>query len=380
MNAGRPTGGAGVRIGAVARKEFIHVGRDPRLLAVVLIMPVIQLLLFAYAISFDVRNLPTIVVDLDHTPDSAAYLRAYEASGLFDVTGHGADLRAVDTAFDRNEARVAVVVPAGFATSLARGEQAQVGVFVDGSEPNSARVAQTYSIALNQLYGRALAVEWASTQGVDIGQIGLVEPRLRTWYNPDRASSIFLVPGLMVVIIMIVTAQQTAVTLVREREQGTAEQLMVSPLRRIELMIGKLTPWVIMAFLDIVVIAVLGVILFGVPMRGDPVALAVGATLFVASCLGIGLIVSAVAPSLDTANMAAFLVAFLPAFLLSGFAFPLVLEWISRLFPARYMVTISRSVLLKGAGFPEVWPQVAALAAYALISLLIAVRLHGRRA
>ena len=126
----------------------------------------------------------------------------------------------------------------------------------------------------------------------------------------------------MVVIIMIVTAQQTAVTLVREREQGTAEQLMVSPLRRIELMIGKLTPWVIMAFLDIVVIAVLGVVLFGVPMRGDPVALAVGATLFVASCLGIGLIVSAVAPSLDTANMAAFLVAFLPAFLLSGFALP----------------------------------------------------------
>ena len=377
--------GAGVRIGAVVRKEFIHVGRDPRLLAVVLIMPIIQLLLFAYAISFDVRHLPTVVVDLDHTPDSAAYLRAYEASGLFDVVGHGPEPTAVDPAFDRNEAQVAVIVPAGFAASLARGEQAQVGVLVDGSEPNSARVAQTYSMALNQLYGRALAVEWASTQGVDLGQIGLVEPRLRTWYNPDRASSIFLVPGLMVVIIMIVTAQQTAVTLVREREQGTAEQLMVSPLRRIELMIGKLTPWVIMAFLDIVVIAVLGVVLFGVPMRGDPVALAVGATLFVASCLGIGLIVSAVAPSLDTANMAAFLVAFLPAFLLSGFAFaldqiPPVLEWISRLFPARYMVTISRSVLLKGAGFPEVWPQVAALAAYALISLLIAVRLHGRRA
>ena len=376
--------GAAGRIGAVVRKEFIHVGRDPRLLAVVLVMPIIQLLLFAYAISFDVRNLPTVVVDLDRTPDSTAYLRAYEASGLFQVTAHETTLAAVDESFARNEARVAVVVPAGFARSLARGEAAQVGVFVDGSEPNSARVAQTYSAALNQLYGRSLAVAWASTQGLDLRQTGLVEPRLRTWYNPDRASSIFLIPGLMVVIIMIVTAQQTAVTLVREREQGTAEQLMVSPLRRIELMVGKLTPWVIMAFLDVAVIAAVGALLFHVPMRGDLLALGVGAVLFVASCLGIGLIVSAVAPSLDTANMAAFLIAFLPAFLLSGFAFaldqiPPVLDWISRIFPARYMVTISRGVLLKGAGFDELWPQVAALAAYATVALLIAVRLHGRR-
>lgn len=376
--------GAAGRIGAVVRKEFIHVGRDPRLLAVVLVMPIIQLLLFAYAISFDVRNLPTVVVDLDRTPDSTAYLRAYEASGLFQVTAHETTLAAVDESFARNEARVAVVVPAGFARSLARGEAAQVGVFVDGSEPNSAKVAQTYSAALNQLYGRSLAVAWASTQGLDLRQTGLVEPRLRTWYNPDRASSIFLIPGLMVVIIMIVTAQQTAVTLVREREQGTAEQLMVSPLRRIELMVGKLTPWVIMAFLDVAVIAAVGALLFHVPMRGDLLALGVGAVLFVASCLGIGLIVSAVAPSLDTANMAAFLIAFLPAFLLSGFAFALdqilpVLDWISRIFPARYMVTISRGVLLKGAGFDELWPQVAALAAYATVALLIAVRLHGRR-
>ena len=376
--------GAAGRIGAVVRKEFIHVGRDPRLLAVVLVMPIIQLLLFAYAISFDVRNLPTVVVDLDRTPDSTAYLRAYEASGLFQVTAHETTLAAVDESFARNEARVAVVVPAGFARSLARGEAAQVGVFVDGSEPNSAKVAQTYNAALNQLYGQSLAIAWASTQGLDLRQTGLVEPRLRTWYNPDRASSIFLIPGLMVVIIMIVTAQQTAVTLVREREQGTAEQLMVSPLRRIELMVGKLTPWVIMAFLDVAVIAAVGALLFHVPMRGDLLALGVGAVLFVASCLGIGLIVSAVAPSLDTANMAAFLIAFLPAFLLSGFAFaldqiPPVLDWISRIFPARYMVTISRGVLLKGAGFDELWPQVAALAAYATVALLIAVRLHGRR-
>ncbi len=373
------------RIGAVARKEFIHVRRDPRLLAVVLVMPIMQLLLFAYAISFDVRNLPTLVVDLDHTPDSTAYVRAYEASGLFEVTSRADSLAAVDGAFDRNEARVAVVVPAGFARSLARGEAAEVGILLDGSEPNSARIAQTYAAALNQLESRQIAVTWAATQGIDLTQSGSVEPRLRTWYNPERASSIFLVPGLMVVVIMIVTAQQTAVTLVREREQGTAEQLLVSPLRRVELMVGKLTPWVLMAFLDLVVIAVLGLFLFHIPLRGSVLALGIGAALFVASCLGIGLIVSAVAPSLDTANMAAFLVAFLPAFLLSGFAFaldqvPTVIEWISRVFPARYMVTISRGVFLKGAGLDQLWPEVAALAAYALVTLVLAARLNGRRA
>ncbi len=372
------------RIGAVVRKEFIHVGRDPRLLAVVLVMPVLQLLLFAYAISFDVRNLPTLVVDLDRTPDSAAYLRAYEASGLFHVVGRADSIAAVDSAFDRNEAQVVVVVPAGFARALTGNEAAEVGVFVDGSEPNAARIAQTYSAALNQLYGRKLAVAWASNQGLDLGQSGAVEPRLRTWYNPERSSSIFLIPGLMVVVIMIVTAQQTAVTLVRERDQGTAEQLLVSPLRRVELMIGKLTPWIIMAFVDLVVIAIVGLTLFHIPLRGDLLVLALGATLFVASCLGIGLIVSAVAPSLDTANMTAFLVAFLPAFLFSGFAFaldqiPPVLDWLSHAFPARYMVTISRGVFLKGSGWAEVWPELAALAAYALVTLAISVRLHGRR-
>lgn len=372
------------RIGAVVRKEFIHVGRDPRLLAVVLVMPVLQLLLFAYAISFDVRNLPTLVVDLDRTPDSAAYIRAYEASGLFHVVGRSESIGAVDQAFDRNEAQVVVVVPAGFARTLARTESAEVGIYIDGSEPNAARIAQTYSAALNQLYGGKLAVAWASTQGLEVGRSGAVEPRLRTWYNPERSSSIFLIPGLMVVVIMIVTAQQTAVTLVREREQGTAEQLLVSPLRRVELMISKLTPWIVMAFVDLVVIAVVGLTIFHIPLRGDLVVLGLGAALFVASCLGIGLIVSAVAPSLDTANMAAFLVAFLPAFLFSGFAFaldqiPPVLDWLSRIFPARYMVTISRGVFLKGSGFAELWPEVLALTAYALVALAISVRLHGRR-
>jgi len=374
-----------IRIGAIVRKEFRHLGRDPRMLLAVVITPVIQLLLFAYAISFDVDHVQTIVIDFDKSPASARYLQQYEASPFFDVVANGDSLADVDTAFDHNTARVAIIIPSGFSRTLASDAAAQVSVLIDGSEPNAAKISQAYSVALNQLYGQQLTRDWADAQGLDLSGFGLLEPRIRTWYNPERRSSDFLIPGLMVVIIAIVTVQQTAVTLVRERDLGTQEQLEVSPMRRIELMVGKLLPWTLIAFLDVALITGLGRILFDVPLRGDFWALAVGAALFVFASLGMGLLISALAPTLDTANMIALLVAFLPSFLLSGFAFaldqiPVWLQWISYAFPARFMVTISRGVFLKGAGFTELWPEMAALALYALVMLLISSVLYGRRA
>jgi ABC-2 type transport system permease protein len=371
-------------VGAIAAKEFKHLGRDPRILAAVLVLPIMQLLLFAYAISFDVKNVATVIIDQDRTQASRSYIQAYSASEFFSVLGEVDDLAAADRLFDRNQARIVVVVPSGFARQLAAGEQAEVAVLLDGSEPNSARIGQAYSIALNRVYGQRLTIAWADSQGLDVAGIGQLEPRVRTWYNPEKRSSDFLIPGLLVVIIMIVTVQQTAVTLVRERDQGTHEQMSVSPLRQSELMLGKLLPWTLLAFLDMLVITVLGLTAFGIPLRGDILVLALGAVAFVFSSLGLGLVISAVAPSVDTANMTALLGSFLPAFMLSGFAFPLesiptVLQWISHLFPARYMVTISRGVFLKGAGFPELWPELLALAGYALVVLAVAAGLYGRR-
>jgi ABC-2 type transport system permease protein len=373
-----------IRVGAIVRKEFRHLGRDPRMLLAVVITPVIQLLLFAYAISFDVDHVPTLVIDFDNSPASERYLQQYEASPFFDVVAHGTSLAEVDTAFDHNTARVAIIVPSGFSRTLASDATAQVSVLVDGSEPNAAKISQAYSVALNQLYGQQLTREWADAQGLDLSSFGLLEPRIRTWYNPERRSSDFLIPGLMVVILAIVTVQQTAVTLVRERDLGTQEQLEVSPMRRIELMVGKLLPWTLIAFLDVALITGLGRTLFDVPLRGDFWALAVGAALFVFASLGMGLLISAIAPSLDTANIMAMLIAFLPSFLLSGFAFaldqiPVFLQWISYAFPARYMVSISRGVFLKGAGFAEVWPELVSLVVYALVMLVISSVLYGRR-
>ncbi len=374
-----------VRIKAVIRKEFTHLIRDPRTLAAVVLMPVVQLLLFAYAISFDVDHVRTLVVDNDHSAASREYVQAYDASTFFSVVEHADSINAVDQAFDNNTARLAVVIPAGFGRTLTAGGTAQVAVLIDGSEPNSARVSRAYTVALNQLYNQDMTRAWADRQGLDLSGMGGLEPRLRTWYNPERNSSIFLIPGLMAVIIAIVTVQQTAVTLVRERTLGTEEQLQVSPLRRVELMVGKLTPWTLIAFADVALVIALGIGIFKVPLRGDVFALALGSALFVFASLGMGLLISAIAPSAETANILAIMVAFLPSFLLSGLAFPLdqipiVLQWLSDLFPARYMVTISRGVFLKGSGFAEVWPELVALGVYAIAMVLIAAKLYGRKA
>ena len=372
------------RIGAVVGKEFRHLLRDPRMLAMVLVMPVFQLLLFSYAISFDVRNVPMVVVDTDHTPASRHFVTSFSASEIFRVVKQSDSVRDIDPAFESNTATIALVVPAGFGEALARGEPGGVGVLVDGTQTIAAKVARSAAIALTQRYGQQLAVTWANGQDADPASFGGLDPRLRTWYNPELRSSDFLIPGLMVVILMIVTVQQTAIAVVRERDQGTSEQLTVSRLRRGELMFGKLLPWTLLAFVEIVLITLLALCVFGVPLRGSVAALAVGSTLFVFAALGLGLVISAIAPNMDVANLASILIAFLPAFLLSEFAFPLdqvptVLQWFSMLFPGRYMVDISRAVFLKGGSFPEVWPNMAALAAYAAATLMLSSLLYRRR-
>ncbi|MFT4297202.1 MAG: ABC transporter permease [Micropruina sp.] len=372
------------RIAALIAKEFRHLGRDRRTLAVVLALPVLQMILFAYAISFDVKNVSTVVIDQDRTPASAAYLRSYSSSDFFRVVGNADSLADVDRVFDHNLARIAVVVPAGFGHHLAAGEQAAVAVYLDGSEPTAARVGQAFATALNQAYGQRVTIDWADRQGLDVTSAGQLEPRVRTWYNPEKRSSDFLIPGLMVVIIMVVAVQQTAVSLVREREQGTDEQLAISPLAGWELMIGKLAPWTLLAFAELAAVTAVGMGFFGLPLRGSLGVLALGAALFVFCSLGLGLVISAVAPTLESANMLGLLLSILPAFILSGFAFPLDsipgwLQAVSWLFPARFMVTISRGVFLKGAGFGELWTDLAALAGYAVIVIVVAVLLTARR-
>ena len=375
---------AAKRVMAIARKEFIHITRDWRMIVAVLVLPLLQLLLFAYAISFDVRNVPSVTLDLDRTAASRSYLDSYSKSGFFAVQGSVSDFAGIDGAFNRSEARVAIVVQRGFSDALAAGGTGAVSVLIDGSEPNSAQLGQTYAVALNQSLGRRALATWAETQGLGNLRVGSIEPRIQAWYNPERRSADFLIPGLMIVIIMIVTIQQTAVTLVKERENGTLEQLLESPLTHSELIVGKILPWALLGVVDTVLITGVSMGVFGIPLRGDVSVLAIGIGLFIVCALSLGLVISAVAPSLESANIAALLVSFLPGFMLSGMAFPLAsipmaLQVVSYLFPARYMVEIARGVFLRGASWSVLGPQVLALAVYAFVALGIATLLNRRR-
>jgi len=369
---------------SIAMKEFVHIARDWRMIVAVLIMPLAQLLLFAYAISFDVRNVPTVVFDADNTQASRDYIATATNTGFFDVIGPVGSNAQIDTAFDRGDARVAIVVERGFGDALAQARTAKATVLVDGSEPNSAQLGRTYALALNNIYGNRVLSQWATGRGMNMS-FGQLEPRMRTWYNPERSSADFLIPGLMVVIIMIVTVQQTAVTLVRERDAGTLEQLIVSPLRQGELVLGKVLPWVVLGFADTVGITAVSLAIFHVPLRGDVMLLAVAMFLFVLCSLSIGLVISAVAPTIESANMIGLLISFLPGFMLSGMAFPLAsipkfLQFVSYLFPGRYMTDIARGVFLRGAGWSALGGQVGALVIYAAAGLALATLLNRRRA
>jgi len=372
------------RVDAIARKEFIHIARDWRMIVAVLIMPLLQLLLFAYAISFDVRNVPTVVYDSDHSTQSRLYTAAATNSGFFSVVGNVTSYAEMDRAFDRGVARVAIVIGPGFGRDLAAGRAGHTTVLVDGSEPNSAALGRTYALAMNNAFGRGVQAGWAASRGTQM-TAGALEPRVRVWYNPGRSSADFLVPGLLVVIIMIVTVMQTAVTLVKERDSGTLEQVLVSPLTRSELIVGKVIPWAVLGFFDTVSITAVSMLIFHVPLRGDAMMLGVGMFLFVLCSLSIGLVISAVAPSIESANMVALLISFLPGFMLSGMAYPLesipwLLRAISYAFPARYMVDISRGVFLRGAGWSIMWPQMVSLALYAIVALGLASVLNRKRA
>ncbi len=365
------------RILAIAGKELKHIVRDRRNLAFVLLMPMFMLALFSYALSFDVRNVPTVVLDQDHTPQSRQWIDTISHSSFFQIVGVMPDAAAVDRAFDRGQARAAVVVAKGFGDDIVGGSKGRVAVLLDGSEPNSAQLGQSYATALASTFGAQITVTGLERQGVVAGRFGGLDPFIRLWYNPEARSAAYLVPGLIVVIIMIVMVQQTATSLVREEDSGTLEQLLVSPLRRYELVIGKVLPWIGFAAIEVVAITLIAIYFFQIPFRGSLLLYSLGIALFLLSCLALGIFVSSRSSSVEVANQTALLLSFLPAFMLSGFVFPLgsippVLQWLSYLFPARYMVVISRSSFLKGSGFADLWPQLAGLAIYAVVGLTLA--------
>jgi ABC-2 type transport system permease protein len=367
-----------VRYRAVARKELLHIVRDPRSLGLALAVPLMMLLLFGWALTLDVDRIPTYVHDWDGTPESRAMIDQFRGSRYFDIQRYVHSYQPVDKDVDRSRILMAITVPKNFARDLLEGRQANIQVLLDGSDSNTASIALGYAQAVVSTY----AAELRSNAQVRLGGGKLktpVDAQIRVLYNSDLESKNFIVPGLIAVTMMIIAALLTSLTIAREWETGTMEQLLSTPLRPAEIVLGKLSAFFLLGVIDMMLCVVVGVFLFGVPFRGSVWFLLLTTFLFLFGALCWGMMISAVARSQLLAYQMGLLSSFLPAFLLSGFIYsienmPKVIQAVTYIVPARYFVTILKGVFLKGTGIRVLATETLFLFAYALLVFVIAVR------
>ncbi len=357
--------------------------RDVRSLMAGLFIPLLMIFLFGYALSLDVDRIPMLALDLDGTPASRDLLHRLGDSRYFDLVG-GLDRQSdIDEAMFRGEALMAMVIPPGYAARVKQGLESPVQVIFDATDSNTASIAIGYLKAVTTGIDLELKAGRLRRAGFQMADQPL-EPRVRVWFNPEMKSRNFIIPGLTAVIMMVICTVMTALTISRERETGTMEQLISTPVTSGELIVGKLLPYMSVGLADMALVVGAGIIIFGVPFRGSYTTLFVVSLIFLAGTLAWGLFLSVAARTQLQASQMAMISAFLPAFLLSGFIYPienmpLVLQAITYLVPARYFVEILRGLFLKGVGWAELWPQILALAVYSSLVLAITVRRFSKR-
>jgi len=362
------------RIYRMLVKEFIQVLRDPRMKALIFIMPVIQLIMFGYAVTTDVDNIKTAVCDLDKSPQSRALIERFTASDYFTVVENTDRPERLGELLDRGKVIVGIQINRGFADDLKSGRQAAIQTIIDGTDSNTGTVAMDYAQRITQEFSRARVVPGELTQLAQ-PQADPIELRSRAWFNPDLKSRYYNVPGVIAVVVLLISLLLTAMAIVREREIGTMEQLMVTPIRSFELILGKTLPFVLISFIDVLVVTFIGINWFNVPIQGSLSLLLFGAGLYLMSTIGIGLFISTISQTQQQALMSSFFF-YLPAVLLSGFMFPISnmpepAQWLTYLNPLRYFLVIIRDIFLKGSGWEILWPQFAALAVLGTALLFI---------
>ncbi len=371
------------RIIAMARKELLHIRRDPLSLGMALAVPLMMLLLFGYALSLDVDRIPTLILDESRTPLSAELVSRFEGSRFFEVVGGADAALRIEDAIDRGKALLGVEIPYAFADRLKRGEAAPVQLIVDGSDSNTAAIALGYGRSVINAFSLEQRAQAARERGA--GRLTpALDARIRVWYNPELKSRNYIVPGLIAVILMIIAALLTSLTISREYEMGNLELLLSTPLRPAEIVLGKMSAYFVLGAIDGLVCVLVGVGVFGVPLRGSIVELAFVTAVFMFGSLCWGLLISAAARSQLMAYQLGILSSFLPAFLLSGFVYaienmPATVQVITHIVPARYFVALLKGVFLKGISVWELWPDVLFLALYAALVFVGATRQMNRK-
>ncbi len=371
------------RMAAVARKEFIHVLRDPRSLGMAIGIPMVLLLLFGYALTLDVDRVPMVVWDQSRTPESRDLVSRFTGSRYFTVVGYVDGPRAIERAIDARTALVGVTIPYDFPRLTSPDRTAPVQIIVDGSDSNTASIAMGYLRAIELMYNQDLAVTHVSRLGRPAGG-ATVDLRARVWFNTDLESRNFIFPGLIAVIMMIIAALITSLTVAREWERGTMEQLIATPVRGSELIIGKLVPYLTRGMFDVFLAFLMGEYLFRVPFRGD-LGLFFGMTaVFLAGTQSLGILISVVSRNQLVANQMAMLATFLPSFLLSGFVsavanMPKPVQAITYLVPARYFIALLRGVYLKGVGLEVLGVEALLLAGFSAAMVGLALALFKKK-
>lgn len=371
------------RLGAVARKEFLHVLRDPRALGIAIVLPMIMLMIFGYALTLDLDRVPLAVWDQSRTPQSRELVSRFQGSRYFSVVSRATSYGAVEQSINHGQAMMALVIPVDFGRRVASERMTEVQVLADGSDANTTTLALAYAESIVRVYSQTILTKKVQRMTGRAPVLPL-ELRPRAWFNTDMESKIFIVPGLIAVIMMLIAALLTSLTVAREWETGTMEQLISTPVRGSELILGKLTPYFVIGMVDMLLSVLAGRFLFDVPIRGNLLLLFAVSAVYLVGALSLGIFISTLAKTQLLASQAAFVATFLPAFLLSGFMFdignmPKVLQVITYFIPARYFVTFLRGLYLKGTGLAQLWSECLLMVAFGGLMLLLAIRSFKKR-
>jgi ABC-2 type transport system permease protein len=366
------------RLAAVARKEFLHVFRDWRSLYLSLAIPVILIMLFGYALTLDLRHVPTVVWDQSQTPQSRDLIALYAGSPYFTIEEHLFSYSRIQHHLDRGSAMVALVIPRDFSAALAAGKQTAVQVICDGSDANTSRLAMNYATAIAMIYSTNVTARQMAING-KTGFEPPVEMAPRSWYNPDLRSQNVIIPGIIAIVMVVIASMLTSVTIAREWETGTMEQLIATPLKGSELIFGKAVPYLIIGMTDVAIAVSMGRWLFGVPIVGNTALLFAMAAIFLTGALFWGMTLSIVLKSQVLANQIAIVSGYLPTLILSGFVFaienmPLPIQCITYIVPARYFIALLRGIYMKGIGLEILWLDAVLLSMYAVFMVILANR------
>jgi ABC-2 type transport system permease protein len=367
------------RVLYLVRKEFAELRRDPRLLALVIMAPLIQLTTLGYAATTDIRNVPVVVVDQDRSAASRELISRFEASPSFVIIDIVSSEHDIDAYLDSGRAWIAVSIPATYGEQAGRGQPSTVQLVADGTDANSTNVAVSYAQRLIVQYARELGARTGRSRAVP-----LVTPAVRVWFNPSLESRVFMIPGILALLLLVISTNLSSMAIVREKEFGTLEQLNVTPLARWELIAGKLLPYALIGMIDVFLVVAVAIGWFEVPMRGSFGLLLVMCLVYLLSTLGLGLFVSTISSTQQQAMMTTSFFFLLPMVFLSGFIFPIenmpvVVQKITYLLPLRYFLVILRGIFLKGIGLDVLWPQALALLGWGLAVLTLATLRSAKR-